>query len=156
MKKIHRKNRQKHGIKMTVTLWIVLILVVFMIWSLFISGPNRVREVVQQNRIAKIEKAHKDVQGISEHVFDYVTYQGYDQTTLYWFNAKSKVITTRDMDTLDYAKAKKIAKKKYNISCDTITLGYGYNNPVYEIRGSNKVLLLDYDSFKRVFERQAK
>ena len=156
MKKIHRKNKRKHGIKMTVILCVILILVVLMIWSLFISGPNRVKEMVVQNRIAKIEKAHKNIKGISEHDFDYVTYQGYDDTTLYWFNAKSKVITTRDIDTLDYAKAKKIAKKKYNIKCDTITLGYGYNNPVYEIRGSHKVLLLDYDSFIRVYERQAK
>ena len=58
------------------------------------------------------------------------------------------------IETLNYKKAKRIAKKNYNIKCDSIALGYGYNNPVYEIRGSNKLILLDYDSFERVYERE--
>lgn len=91
---------------------------------------------------------------MSEHVFNYITYQGYDDTTLYWYNAKPELITSRDIETLNYKKAKRIAKKNYNIKCDSIALGYGYNNPVYEIRGSNKLILLDYDSFERVYERE--
>lgn len=89
---------------------------------------------------------------MSEHVFDYITYQGYDDTTLYWYNAKSELITSRDIETLNY-KRQTHCENNYNIKCDSIALGYGYNNPVYEIRGSNKLILLDYDSFERVYER---
>ena len=67
---------------------------------------------------------------------------------------KSELITSRDIETLNYKKAKRIAKKNYKIKCESVVLGYGYNNPVYEIRGSNKLILLDYDSFERVYERK--
>ena len=125
-----------------------------MIWSEFISGPNRVKEQIYTQRVEKIVKQNKHIKGISEHVFDYTTYQGYDDTTLYWYNAKSELITSRDIETLNYKKAKRIAKKNYKIKCESVVLGYGYNNPVYEIRGSNKLILLDYDSFERVYERK--
>lgn len=148
-------KKRYYGKRMTLSLVCVLILIVFLLWAEFISGPSRVHEVVQANRIANIEKQNENIKGISEHIFDYVTYQGYDSENLYWYNAKSELITSRDISTLNYAKAKRIAKKQFNIKCDSIQLGYGYNNPVYEIRGSNKVLLLDYDSFICVYEREA-
>ena len=94
---------------------------------------------------------HRQQKGRFKRPFQ--TYQGYDDTTLYWYNAKSELITSRDIETLNYKKAKRIAKNNYNIKCDSIALVYGYNNPVYEIRGSNKLILLDYDSFERVYER---
>ena len=153
---LRHKRKKQHGTTTTIALVIILVLILVLIWSEFISGPNRVKEQIYAQRIEKIEKKNKDIQGISEHVFDYTTYQGYDDTTLYWYNAKSKLITTRDMDTLNYKKAKRIAKKNYKINCDSIVLGYGYNNPVYEIRGSKKLILLDYDSFERVYERETK
>ena len=151
---LKRKRKKQHGTITTMALVIILVLVLILIWSEFISGPNRVKEQIYVQRIEKIEKKNKDIQGISEHIFAYTTYQGYDDTTLYWYNAKSNLITTRDIDTLNYKKAKRIAKKSSKIKCDSIVLGYGYNNPVYEIRGSNKLILLDYDSFERVYERE--
>ena len=153
---LKRKRKKQHGTITTMALVIILVLVLILIWSEFISGPNRVKEQIYAQRVEKIEKQNKHIKGISEHVFDYTTYQGYDDTTLYWYNAKSNLITTRDIDTLNYKKAKRIAKKRYKIKCDSIVLGYGYNNPVYEIRGSNKLILLDYDSFERVYEREIK
>lgn len=153
---LKRKRKKQHGTITTMALVIILVLVLILIWAEFISGPNRVKEQIYTQRIEKIEKKNKDIQGISEHIFSYTTYQGYDDTTLYWYNAKSNLITTRDIDTLNYKKAKRIAKKSYKIKCDSIVLGYGYNNPVYEIRGSNKLILLDYDSFERVYEREIK
>ena len=149
------KKSKYHGKKMTIALSLILVLIIVLMWTLFISGPARVHEAKQASRIAKIQEQNENIKGITEHVFDYVTYQGYDSENLYWYNAKSELITSRDISTLNYAKAKRIAKKQYKIKCDSITLGYGYNNPVYEIRGSNKLILLDYDSFFCVFEREA-
>ena len=128
----HKRKRQ-HGTTTTMALVIILVLVLLLIWSEFISGPNRVKEQIYAQRIEKIIKQNKNIQGLSEHVFNYITYQGYDDTTLYWYNAKSELITSRDIETLNYN---------------------GYNNPGYEIRGSNKLILLDYDSFERVYERE--
>ena len=152
--KLRRRHKKQHGTKTTLGLVIILVLILLVIWSEFISGPNRVKEQIYTQRVEKIEKQNKHIEGISEHVFDYTTYQGYDDTTLYWYNAKSELITSRDIETLNYKKAKRIAKKNYDIKCESIVLGYGYNNPVYEIRGSNKLILLDYDSFERVYERE--
>ena len=120
--KLRRRHKKQHGTKTTLGLVIILVLILLVIWSEFISGPNRVKEQIY--------------------------------TTLYWYNAKSELITSRDIETLNYKKAKRIAKKNYKIKCESVVLGYGYNNPVYEIRGSNKMILLDYDSFERVYERK--
>ena len=57
------------------------------------------------------------------------------------------------MSTLNYDKAKKVAKKEYGIQADTIVLGYGYNNPCYVITGVGSMILIDYDTFVRVYER---
>ena len=139
--------------RFTAVLWIVLILLIFTFWSLFISGPNRVHEQVEAQNQAKIEKKVKGIQGLTTHVFDYKTYQGYTKKTLYWFNVKGNVITTRKMSTLNYSKAKKVAKNKYGIKADEIVLGYGYNNPCYVITGDGSMILIDYDTFVRVYER---
>lgn len=48
---------------------------------------------------------------MSEHVFDYTTYQGYDDTTLYWYNAKSELITSRDIETLNYKRQSVLRKR---------------------------------------------
>lgn len=147
-----KKKNKSRGF--TFFLWIILFVLIGVLWSLFISGPNRVYELNNGLKIEKIEKSVKGIEGLTRHQFDYVTYQGYTDSTLYWFDANGKKITDRDIDTLDYEAAKKKAKSKYGVSCDTIQLGYGYNNPVYEIRNKKKLILLDYDSLERVYERE--
>ena len=103
--KLRRIHKKQHGTKTTLGLVIILVLILLVIWSEFISGPNRVKEQIYTQRVEKIEKQNKHIKGISEHVFDYTTYQGYDDTTLYWYNAKSDLITSRDIETLNYKKA---------------------------------------------------
>ncbi|MCF0105294.1 MAG: hypothetical protein HUJ53_00880 [Holdemanella sp.] len=138
---------------LTVLLSAVLILNIAILWSLFISGPSRIHEEEINSKMVLIQKKNKEIKGLTRHVFDYITYQGYDNATLYWFDANGDVITTREMMDLDYDKAKKIAKEDYGIDCVTIQLAYGYNNPCYEIKGKDKVILIDFDTFVRVYER---
>ena len=71
-----------------------------MIWSEFISGSNRVKEQIYTQRVEKIEKQNKHIKGISEHVFDYTTYQGYDDTTLYWQSVLRKRIIRSNVNPL--------------------------------------------------------
>lgn len=152
MAKVHRR----YGKRFTILLAVLFVFLFLVLWSLFISGPNRIYEEQTQNTIAKIEKKVENIQGLMAHQFDYLTYQGYTEDTLYWFDAKGEEITTRAMETLDYEKARKTAADTYGIEVDSVQLGYGYDNPVYQIEGSGKLLLLDYDTLVRVYEREAR
>ncbi|HIW18169.1 MAG TPA: hypothetical protein H9886_03435 [Candidatus Faecalicoccus intestinipullorum] len=148
-----KKNR-KYGARFTALLGILFIVLFSVLWALFISGPNRIQEENQERMIAQIEKNNPDIQGLTIHQFDYLTAQGYTETTLYWFDATGNEITTRDISTLDYQKARDIASEDYGIEAESVELGYGYDNPVYVIQGADRMLLLDYDSFVRVYERE--
>lgn len=150
------KKHRRYGKRFTILLAVLLVFLSLILWSLFISGPNRIYEEKKQETIAKIEKKVEDIKGLTSHQFDYLTYQGYTEDTLYWFDAKGDPITTRDIGTLDYEKARKTAADTYEIEVDSVQLGYGYDNPVYEVRGSDKLLLLDYDTLTRVYEREAR
>ena len=142
--------------RFTALLWFILIVLIMVLWALFISGPNRIHD--QQERIVEqnIKKEVKDVQGLTKHIFDYKTYQGYTDSTLYWFNAKGEVITKRKIEELDYEKATNIAKEDYGITKSSIYLGYGYDNPCYVIEGKGKMVLIDFDTYAKVFERELK
>lgn len=149
-----RKFRFKLTSKMlTLLLLAILVLMISSLWALFISGPSRVFEEDTNGKIALIKENNEGIKGITRHVFDYVTYQGYTIDTLYWFDDNCDVITTREISDLNYDEAKEIAREKYGVDCESIVLGYGYNNPVYEIRGKDKLILIDFDTFVRVYER---
>lgn len=151
------KRNRRYGKRFTFLLGALFLFLFVVLWSLLISGPNRVKEEQEALAIDTIEEAVPDIEGLIPHQFDYLTYQGYTETTLYWFDATGAEITTRDIQTLDYDAARNKATEDYGIEeIDTVQLGYGYNNPVYSIQGSGKLLLLDYDSLERVYEREAK
>lgn len=138
---------------LTALLSVTLVVMIGSMWSLYISGPSRVYEESIDAKMKKIKKSHEGIKGITRHVFDYVTFQGYTTDTLYWFDDNCDVVTTREISDLDYDQAKEIAKEKYGVDCESIVLGYGYNNPVYEIRGKDRLILIDFDTFVRVYER---
>ena len=69
--KLRRRHKKQHGTKTTLGLVIILVLILLVIWSEFISGSNRVKEQIYTQRVEKIEKQNKHIKGISEHVFDY-------------------------------------------------------------------------------------
>ena len=56
----HKRKRQ-HGTTTTMALVIILVLVLLLIWSEFISGPNRVKEQIYTQRIEKIIKQNKNI-----------------------------------------------------------------------------------------------
>lgn len=153
MAKRRRRRNIQYNAAFTALQVFIMVLIITVFWSLFVSGPSRVYEKQQEKIVAGIMDENARIKGLTRHEFNYVTYQGYTEDTLYWFNERSDLITTRSIESLNYEGAKKVALEQYNIECDTITLGYGYNSPVYEIRGSGKLLLLDYDTFTRVYER---
>lgn len=149
-----KKHRHLASWMVTLLLWTAAFVLAGSLWALFISGPSRIYEQQQSQVLQTIRNNVADVQGLQRTVFDYVTWQGYTPDTLYWFDGNGEIITTRAMETLDYEKAKKKALEEYGIEADTIQTAYGYTAPAYEIRGSGRLLLLDYDSLEWIYERE--
>ena len=150
-----RKSKSKYyGSWMTVLLSVVIVFMIVVLWSAFISGPSRIYEEKQAERYAKIKNEVQGIKGLEENKFDYITYQGYTDETLYWFNEKCEIITTREIGTLDYDAAKKKAKDEYNMDCKSISLTFGYDSPCYELHSDEKILMLDYDTLEKIYERQ--
>lgn len=156
-KKLNEKDKKpRHMASWLLTLLLLLgnIALILVLWALFVGGPSRIHEEQQQKAITAIKEEVPEMQGLEQTIFDYVTWQGYTPDTLYWFDGNGSVITTRDMGTLDYDKAKAEAKEKYGIEAETIQTAYGYSAPCYEIRGSGRLLLLDYDTLEWIYERE--
>lgn len=139
------------SISITGVLLIVLCLVVLIEISLFISGPARKYEHDVEKQMQTIQTKYQDIQQLQRHVFYYTTYVGQDDKTVVWFNELGKVIVSRKKSTLDLAAAKQKAEEVYGIVNASVTLGYGYDNPVYVIVGKEGSVLLDYDTLKEVY-----
>lgn len=147
------KEKKTFGWPMTVLLVLVFCFLFAVLWALFISGPARIHEEKQEEVIAQIKTEVPEIQGLEQNSFDYVTWQGYTDDTLYWFDALGQIITTREMETLNYNEAREKAESDYAMEADTITLAYGYSAPVYLLENDTTVLMLDYDSLEWVYER---
>lgn len=152
-RKTEKKTKTKYGPWMTVTLAALIVLIITVFWSIFISGPARIHEAQQAKVEAAIKKEVPGIKGLEENKFEYVTWQGFDDTTLYWFDNTGKVITTRPMETLDYDKVRENAGSDNDMDVESVSLAYGYDGPVYLVKGSGKMLMLDYDTLKQVYER---
>ena len=66
--KLRRRHKKQHGTKTTLGLVIILVLILLVIWSEFISGPNRVKEQIYTQRVEKIEKQNKRINRKTEKI----------------------------------------------------------------------------------------
>lgn len=155
------KNRKKKGSRkktfgfsVTIFLWALAIGLVSVFWALFISGPVRLHDAQLETTEQVIREAVPEIKGLEQNIFEYVTWQGYTEDTLYWFDNNGGQLTTRGIETLDYEAARENAKENYSIETESIRLAFGYDSPVYEIQGSGRLLLLDYDTLTRIYERE--
>lgn len=139
------------SIAVTAILIIVLFFVIMIEIALFISGPSEKYEAKVQQQISAIQKDYKDIDNIKRHVFHYIVYIGEDEDTIVWFNEEAKPIVSKEKSSLQLEKARQEAKALYGFDDVEVSLGYGYNNPVYVIQSDDCELLLDYDTFKTVY-----
>ena len=93
----------------TLLLVSILFLQIWFLYALFIGGPVRIHQLQQQEVQEIIYDQVPELQGLDQNRFAYITYQGYTDTDLYWFDADGNLVTTRSMDTLDYERARQIA-----------------------------------------------
>lgn len=152
-KKTPKRRKKEWGWWMTLLLAVVLLGLVASLWALFISGPAKVQEEKVAQVKARIEEQVPSVEGLMEHAFDFVTWQGYTADTLYWFDATGQIITQREMGTLNYDGARQKALSEYGMEANTIELAYGYSGPVYQLTSDKMLLMLDYDTLDWVYER---
>ena len=87
---------------LTIGLFCILLTVIWLEISVFISGPAihyDEKIAVQQETILK---SHREIKELDRHVFAYVIYSGADQENYYWFNENGEQLTTRSLAQLDY------------------------------------------------------
>ncbi len=149
-----RKRSSFHQLCITISLLIVLFIVIWLELSLFVSGPA----IRYDDKIAAqketILKNHEKLKELDRHVFAYVIYGGSDGENYYWFNEKGDLLTWRAMKQMDFNKAEQIAKEQYQMENGKVSIGYGYENPVYRIENESFELYLDIDTWKQVFFRK--
>lgn len=147
----HQRNWSQAAL--SVVLFLVLLLVIALLWTLNVSGPARAYEQKLNDQIAQIRRAHTAVDNIERNVFRYITYVGEDTSSYYWFNEEGQVITTRAKNTRDDAAAMQ-AVSRLGYAPLEVSLGYGYENPAYVVRCDDRLVLLDYDSKEMIYERE--
>lgn len=139
------------SLAITIALIVVALLVIYTEIAIFISGPARKYEDKVETQIAGIKESYAQIQDVQRHVFHYVVYVGEDLDTYVWFNEKGKAIASRKKNTYDEAKVKALVVKNYQGENIKITLGYGYQNPVYVVKCNKGEVLLDYDTLKEIY-----
>ncbi len=127
------------SILFTAFLTVMLLLVIASMWALFVSGPARAYEVKLAQEEEAIISQHDAVGNLQRHVFRYVTYSGEDRQNYYWFNTEGQVITTRAKGTRD-DDAARAAAQALGMDAESVTLGYGYENPVYVLQSGDTTL----------------
>lgn len=139
------------SIAMTTLLTIILLLVILIEIALFITGPSAKYDAKVEKQIQNIEKNYEKIENIQRHVFHYIIYIGEDDENIVWFNEEGKPIVTKEKSTLQKENALAEAQKLYGWKDATVTLGYGYDQPVYVVEANNCEVLLDYDTLKVVY-----
>lgn len=139
------------SVAITTGLCLILGLVLLIEIALFISGPTRKYEAGVQRQIDAIQSKYQEVSDIERHVFQYIVYVGVDEEHVVWFNENAEAIVSKELSSLQKEAALREAQKNYGVENASVSLGYGYNNPVYVIQAEQCEILLDYDTLKEVY-----
>lgn len=138
----------------TIGLLLVLVAVIGIEIILFISGPALRYEDQVASQEQKIQEQYTGIESLNRHVFSYVIYCGDDGKDMYWFNENGELMLRRELNQLDTAKAAQKGLEEYGLNNSSVTIGYGYKNPVYIVSNDQGELLLDIDTMKEVFYRK--
>lgn len=139
------------SLAVTASLLIVLLVVVLIEISIFISGPSRKYEADIKKQEQKIQTKYKEIKKLHRDAFYYVTYVGEDSSSYVWFNEKGNAIQKREKNTLKMDAVKTKIEKDYQGKDIEVTLGYGYHNPVYVVYCNQGKIVLDYDSLEEIY-----
>lgn len=133
---------------------VVLLLVIIVEISLFISGPKQKYEADIEQVNKQIQTEYKAVHTTGRHVFAYIMYMGEDSNTAYWFNEEGKLMTSREKNTLQMETALAKAQLLYTMADATVSLGYGYDGPIYIVANEQEEVYFDIDTMEKVYYRE--
>lgn len=141
------------SILLTTFLLFVLIVVIYSLIGISISGPYYAEQNDQQKIIEKIKKEEKKAISITRHQFEYITYTCETKNDYIIYNEKGEKILTRSKKDLQLDEVKKIINEKYpELADQDIQISYGYKSIVYLIEDDHYTkLMLDFDKLKKVF-----
>ena len=139
------------SIALSVGLCVVLLIVLLAEFSIFSSGPSRKFEEEVRNQMTAIQETCREIENLHRDAFYYITYIGEDSENYVWFNEKGQAIISKEKSSLQMNQVKDIAAQDYNMEDAEITLGYGYDNPVYVITDGVTEIRLDYDELHEVY-----
>ena len=139
------------SIALSVGLCVVLLIVLLAEFSIFSSGPSRKFEEEVRNQMTAIQETYREIENLHRDAFYYITYIGEDSENYVWFNEKGQAIISKEKSSLQMNQVKDIAAQDYNMEDAEITLGYGYDNPVYVITDGVTEIRLDYDDLHEVY-----
>ena len=139
------------SIALGVGLCVVLLIVLLAEFSIFSSGPSRKFEEEVRNQMTAIQETYREIENLHRDAFYYITYIGEDSENYVWFNEKGQAIISKEKSSLQMNQVKDIAAQDYNMEDAEITLGYGYDNPVYVITDGVTEIRLDYDDLHEVY-----
>ena len=139
------------SIALSVGLSLVLLIVLLAEFSIFSSGPSRKYEEEVRNQMTAIQETYREIENLHRDAFYYITYIGEDSENYVWFNEEGQAIISKEKSSLQMNQVKEIAAQDYNMEDAEITLGYGYDNPVYVITKGETEIRLDYDDLHEVY-----
>lgn len=138
----------------TIGLLLILFCVIVIEIVLFISGPSiRYDDKIAVQKAAILNQ-YEDIEALDRHVFAYVIYIGHDQKSYYWFNENGELLTWRALTDIDTDKAMQEAVRQYQMDDGSVTVGYGYEKPVYIVENDTYELYLDLDTYETVYFRR--
>ena len=136
------------------SLFLVLLLVIAVLWSLRSIGGIR-PALMSRSWNSKCAPSRKHIQRseTSNVMYSVILPTGEDDSSYYWFNEEGQVITTREKTTRD-DEAARTAVTQMGYTVETVTLGYGYEGPAYLVYCTDRLIVLDYDSREVIYERE--
>ena len=108
------------SLAVSIGLLAVLLIVLLVESSIFISGPSRKYEEKIDEQMSAIRDTYKEIKNLRRDAFYYITYVGEDADNYVWFNDKGKAIVSRKKDTEQTDKVKQkcrsaMAQRKYRL-----------------------------------------
>lgn len=140
------------SIAFTVILVIILFLVIYIIMANFVTGPVNKNESDINAVKDKISSNNKTCKQIYRTSFKYVTYTCTSSDKYYVYDANGKLLLKRDKSLADFDKVRSMINDKYSYFKNSkIKIGYGRKNIAYVIEKDTNMLIIDFDSFKVIF-----
>lgn len=142
--------------RLTVTIGLLLILfcVIVIEIVLFISGPAiRYDDKIAAQKAAILNE-YENIDTLDRYVFAYIIYVGHDKENYYWFNENGELLTWRELADIDTKKAQQEAYQRQQMNDTKVSVGYGYEKPVYIVENDTYELYLDIDTYETVYFRR--